>query len=112
VGFWLDAAFTAFGLITTIIIAIAGFRTFGKWRREKLEEKRIEVATTASPETGTDEAARHEEFEADTLAIAIGQLVSGNRPAENPAHGFERGHGDFSARSRNGAADRDASRPS
>jgi len=36
--------FTAFGLITTIIIAIAGFRTFGKWRREKLEEKRIEVA--------------------------------------------------------------------
>jgi hypothetical protein len=39
--------FTAFGLITTIIIAIAGFRTFGKWRREKLEEKRIEVAIEA-----------------------------------------------------------------
>jgi hypothetical protein len=39
--------FTATGLVTTIIIAVAGFRTFGKWRREKLEEKRIEIAIEA-----------------------------------------------------------------
>jgi hypothetical protein len=35
------------GLITTITIAVAGFRTFGKWRREELEERRIDVAIEA-----------------------------------------------------------------
>src|SRR5262249_35297405 len=35
------------GLILTGSIAIAGFRTFNRWKREKLEEKRIEVATEA-----------------------------------------------------------------
>jgi hypothetical protein len=35
------------GFLITIIIAISGFRTFGRWRREKLEEKRIEVAFEA-----------------------------------------------------------------
>lgn len=39
--------FTLVGLVVTITIAIAGFRTFNKWRREKLEEKRIEVAIDA-----------------------------------------------------------------
>ncbi|MGL5164717.1 MAG: hypothetical protein ACRC9K_02375 [Afipia sp.] len=38
---------TITGLITTITIAIAGFRTFGKWKREKIEEKRIDIAIEA-----------------------------------------------------------------
>jgi hypothetical protein len=38
---------TLLGFAITIAIAIGGFRTFGKWRREKLEEKRIEVAIEA-----------------------------------------------------------------
>ncbi len=36
--------FTLFGFLITIIIAVSGFRTFGRWRREKLEERRIETA--------------------------------------------------------------------
>src|SRR5713226_647489 len=36
--------FTIVGLAITIGIAIGGFRTFGRWKREKLEERRIEVA--------------------------------------------------------------------
>jgi hypothetical protein len=32
------------GMAMTAGIAFAGFRTFGRWKREKLEEKRIEVA--------------------------------------------------------------------
>lgn len=39
--------FTLSGLVITVAIAIAGFMTFDKWRREKLEEKRIEVAIDA-----------------------------------------------------------------
>jgi hypothetical protein len=35
------------GIIATTIVALAGLRTFGRWRREKLEEKRIEVAIDA-----------------------------------------------------------------
>jgi len=36
---------TGFGI--TIGIAVGGFRTFGRWKREKLEERRIEVAIDA-----------------------------------------------------------------
>ena len=38
---------TLAGFALTTVIAFAGFRTFGRWRREKLEEKRIEVAIEA-----------------------------------------------------------------
>jgi hypothetical protein len=38
---------TLAGLTLTALIAIFGFRTFGRWRREKLEERRIEVAFEA-----------------------------------------------------------------
>lgn len=36
--------FTVIGLVITTAIAIGGFRTFGRWKREKLEEKRIDLA--------------------------------------------------------------------
>jgi hypothetical protein len=35
---------TIVGFGITICIAIGGFRTFGRWKREKIEERRIEVA--------------------------------------------------------------------
>jgi len=35
---------TIIGFIITVGIASIGFRTFGRWKREKLEEKRIEIA--------------------------------------------------------------------
>jgi hypothetical protein len=35
---------TIIGFIITVGIAGIGFRTFGRWKREKLEEKRIEIA--------------------------------------------------------------------
>jgi hypothetical protein len=38
---------TAFGLLITIGIAVGGFRTFGRWKREKIEERRIETALDA-----------------------------------------------------------------
>ena len=38
---------TVIGLFLTAGIAFAGFRTFNRWKREKLEEKRIEVAIEA-----------------------------------------------------------------
>jgi hypothetical protein len=37
----------------------------------------------ASSDSGKDDRARAEEFEADTLAIAIGQMVAGHKPREN-----------------------------
>jgi hypothetical protein len=37
----------AAGLLLTAIIAAAGFRSFGRWKREKIEERRIEVALDA-----------------------------------------------------------------
>lgn len=39
--------FAVIGLVLTALIAIFGFRTFGRWKREKLEERRIEVAFDA-----------------------------------------------------------------
>lgn len=38
---------TIIGFIITIAIAIGGFRTFGRWKKEKIEEKRIETAIEA-----------------------------------------------------------------
>src|SRR5665213_598145 len=35
---------TIAGLLLTALIAALGFRTFGRWKREKLEEKRIDIA--------------------------------------------------------------------
>jgi hypothetical protein len=35
---------TIIGFIITVGIAGIGFRTFGRWKREKLEEKRIDIA--------------------------------------------------------------------
>jgi len=35
---------TLIGLLITICVAVAGFRTFDKWKREKIEEHRIEVS--------------------------------------------------------------------
>jgi hypothetical protein len=39
--------FTLVGFGITITIAIGGFRSFERWRREKLEERRIETAFEA-----------------------------------------------------------------
>jgi hypothetical protein len=38
---------TVIGMAITTTIALAGFRTFGRWRREKIEERRIELALEA-----------------------------------------------------------------
>ncbi len=38
---------TLVGFAITICIALFGFRTFGRWRKEKLEEKKIEIALEA-----------------------------------------------------------------
>lgn len=38
---------TIAGFLITIGIAISGFRTFGRWKKEKIEEKRIETAIDA-----------------------------------------------------------------
>jgi hypothetical protein len=38
---------TMIGFAITLGIAVAGFKTFGRWKREKLEERRIEVALDA-----------------------------------------------------------------
>jgi hypothetical protein len=39
---------TLIGLAITVCIAVGGFRTFGRWRNEKLEENRIAVALEAA----------------------------------------------------------------
>jgi hypothetical protein len=35
---------TLIGFIITIGIAVGGFRTFGRWKRERIEERRIDIA--------------------------------------------------------------------
>jgi hypothetical protein len=40
-------ALTITGFVITILIALGGFRSFGRWRREQLEGKRIEIAIEA-----------------------------------------------------------------
>jgi hypothetical protein len=39
--------FTLSGLLLSTLIAVFGFRTFDRWKREKLEEQRIEIAFDA-----------------------------------------------------------------
>lgn len=39
--------FTLTGLVMSGVISFLGLRTFGKWKREKLEERRLEVAYEA-----------------------------------------------------------------
>lgn len=39
--------FTLFGFAVTIAIAVGSFRTFNRWKREKIEEKRLEIALEA-----------------------------------------------------------------
>lgn len=36
--------FTIVGFLITTAIAIGGFRTFGRWKRERIEERRIDIA--------------------------------------------------------------------
>jgi len=38
---------TLIGFAITILIAIGGFKTFERWRREKIEERRIDIALEA-----------------------------------------------------------------
>lgn len=38
---------TIVGFVITVTIAVSGFRTFGRWKRELLESKRIEIALEA-----------------------------------------------------------------
>jgi hypothetical protein len=38
---------TLVGFSITIVIAISGFRTFGRWKRERIEEQRIDIAFEA-----------------------------------------------------------------
>ncbi len=44
---FVPSAVAMLGLILTAIIAVAGFRSFSRWKREKIEERRIEVALDA-----------------------------------------------------------------
>src|SRR3979411_2682017 len=39
--------FTLIGFAITLFIAVSGFRTFERWKREKIEEKRIDTAIDA-----------------------------------------------------------------
>jgi hypothetical protein len=38
---------TIIGILLTLGIALGGFRTFGRWKKEKIEERRIEIAFDA-----------------------------------------------------------------
>ncbi len=38
---------TVIGFLITISIAVSGFRTFARWKREKIEERRIDIAIEA-----------------------------------------------------------------
>src|SRR6266566_3290864 len=38
---------TMIGFIITMAIAVGGFRTFARWKKERIEEKRIETAIEA-----------------------------------------------------------------
>lgn len=70
----------ASGLRGDILDALEIYAVAHEYAHHTLKHGRL---TAVSPESGADDAARNEEFEADTLAIAIGQLVTGNRPDEN-----------------------------
>jgi hypothetical protein len=64
---------TIIGFIITICIAVGGFRTFGRWKRERIEEKKIEIA-----------------FEALAFAYEAVFVINAVRaPIENPAEWSE-----------------------
>lgn len=46
-AFGLNQLLTIMGFIMTLGIATAGFRSFAKWKREKIEERRIDIALEA-----------------------------------------------------------------
>lgn len=46
-AFGLNQLLTVIGLLITVGIATAGFRSFEKWKREKIEERRIDIALEA-----------------------------------------------------------------
>lgn len=46
-SFGLNQLLTVIGMMITLGIAGLGFRSFGKWKREKLEERRIDLALEA-----------------------------------------------------------------
>lgn len=46
-AFGLNHLLTLIGFVITLGIATAGFRSFAKWKREKIEERRIDVALEA-----------------------------------------------------------------
>lgn len=46
-AFGLNHALTVVGFALTLGIAIAGFRSFDKWKREKIEERRIDISLEA-----------------------------------------------------------------
>jgi hypothetical protein len=63
-----------------ILESVEIFAVAHEYAHHILRHGRLQVA---SNDSGKDEAARQEEFEADSLAIAIGQLVTGHEPREN-----------------------------
>lgn len=46
-AFGLNHLLTIIGFAITLGIATAGFRSFAKWKREKIEERRIDIALEA-----------------------------------------------------------------
>jgi hypothetical protein len=46
-AFGLNHLLTIIGFLLTLGITAAGFRTFSKWKREKIEERRIDIALEA-----------------------------------------------------------------
>lgn len=46
-AFGLNQLLTVIGLLITLGIAAVGFRSFEKWKREKIEERRIDIALEA-----------------------------------------------------------------
>jgi hypothetical protein len=64
---------TIIGFFITVCIAVGGFRTFDRWKRERVEEKRIEIA-----------------FEALAFAYEAAFVIESLRaPIENPAEWSE-----------------------
>ena len=46
-AFGLNQVLTVIDFAITTFIAYAGFKTFDKWKREQLEERRIDIALEA-----------------------------------------------------------------
>jgi hypothetical protein len=68
------------GLRMEILEALEVFAIAHEYAHHILKHGRLQAA---SPDSGKDGAAWEEEFEADTLAIAVSQMVTGHQPNEN-----------------------------